>query len=61
MVNSTGGRFVITNIQLSEEDYTYSCTPNNSVGKGATKQLKITVLGKNKNHLSRLVETIRKE
>ena len=49
MVNSTGGRFVITNIQLNEEDYTYSCTPNNTVGTGATKQLKITVLGKNKD------------
>ena len=48
VVNSTGGRFVITNIQLSEEDYTYSCTPNNTVGTGAAKTLKITVLGENK-------------
>jgi len=61
MVNSTGGRFVITNIQLSEEDYTYSCTPNNTVGTGATKTLKITVLGKNKNHLPALVDTLRKQ
>lgn len=61
MVNTTGGRFVITNIQLSEEDYTYSCTPNNTVGTGATKTLKITVLGKNKNHLPALVDTLRKQ
>ena len=52
VVNSTDGRFVITNIKLSEEDYTYSCTPNNTVGTGATRPLKITVLGKNRNHLS---------
>ena len=45
VVSSTGGKFVITNIQLSEEDYTYSCEPNNTIGRGPIKQLKITVQG----------------
>ena len=45
IVNSTGGRFVIFNIQLGVEDYTYNCEPNNTVGKGPVKQLKITVQG----------------
>lgn len=61
MLNSTDGRFVITNIQLSEEDYTYSCTPNNTLGTGAAKTLKITVLGKNKNHLPAIVDTLTKQ
>lgn len=61
MLNSTDGRFVITNIQLSEEDYTYSCTPNNTVGTGTAKTLKITVLGKNKNHLPAIVNTLTKQ
>lgn len=46
VVNNSGGRIVITNIQLSEEDYTYSCEPNNTVGRGPIKELKITVQGK---------------
>ena len=59
IVNSTGGRFMITNIQLSEEDYGYSCTPNNTVGAGASKQLQITVLGKKKNHLLAAIDILR--
>ncbi|KAL9964644.1 hypothetical protein ACROYT_G028318 [Oculina patagonica] len=43
VVKNSEGRFVITNIQLSEEDYTYSCEPNNTVGRGQIKELKITV------------------
>ena len=44
-MNSTAGGFVIPNILLREEDHIYSCEPNNIIGKGATKQLKITVQG----------------
>lgn len=42
-VNSTGGRFVIRNIQLKEEDAMYTCEPNNTIGTGAKRELKITV------------------
>ena len=42
------GRYTISNIQLSEEDNTYSCESRNDVGTGPTEQLKIRVQGKNK-------------
>jgi len=43
-VVSNGGKFEITNVQLSEEDITYSCETQNAEGSGPTGQLQIIVL-----------------
>ena len=51
LTGTAGGRYTIPNIQLSEEDNTYSCEPRNDVGTGPTEQLKITVEGKNQYNL----------
>ena len=40
------GTFVINNIQLSHEDYTYSCVPRNAEGIGTEATLTIIVQGK---------------
>ena len=45
-VVSNGGKFDITNVQLSEEGNTYSCETQNAMGSGPTEQLQIVVLGK---------------
>ncbi|PFX11476.1 Hemicentin-2, partial [Stylophora pistillata] len=38
------GRYTISNVQLSEEDNTYSCEPQNVLGNGPEQPLKITVI-----------------
>ena len=51
LTGTADGRYTIPNIQLSEEDNTYSCESRNDVGTGPTEQLKITVQGKNQYNL----------
>ncbi|XP_022808570.1 B-cell receptor CD22-like, partial [Stylophora pistillata] len=41
---TSGGRYTISNVQLSEEDNTYSCEPQNVLGNGPEQPLKITVI-----------------
>ena len=53
-VNSVQGKHVITNIQLSAEADTYKCEPQNEVGPGPSKDLQITVIGKQHTRLMRL-------
>ena len=42
---TSGGRYTISNVQLSEEDNTYSCESQNVLGNGPEQPLKITVIG----------------
>ncbi|KAJ7323708.1 Hemicentin 2 [Desmophyllum pertusum] len=42
-VNSVGGKHTIPNVQLNQEDFTYSCVPNNKVGSGPIDRLTMTV------------------
>lgn len=56
-VVSNGGKFEITDVQLSEEENTYSCETQNAEGSGPTEQLKITVLGKNQDYLLKVMLT----
>ena len=51
LTGTAGGRYTIPNIQLSEEDNTYSCEPRNDVGTGPTELLRIIVRGKNQYNL----------
>ena len=44
-VNSVGGKYEISNVQLNQEDFTYSCEPSNKVGSGPIEPLKLTVQG----------------
>ncbi|KAJ7392892.1 Immunoglobulin C-2 Type [Desmophyllum pertusum] len=43
VVNSVGGKYDIPNVQLDQEDFTYSCQPSNNVGSGPIEPLKLTV------------------
>ena len=52
------GKHVITNIQLGEEDVTYSCEPQNKVGTGPKEDLKLTVQGMEQSHLLRLIPAL---
>ena len=58
-VVSNGGKFEITNVQLSEEANTYSCETQNAEGSGPTVQLKITVLGKDQDYLWKAIYHIK--
>ena len=51
-VESNGGKFEITDVQLSEESNIYSCETQNAEGRGPTEQLQITVLGKYQDYLT---------
>ena len=54
VMNNAQGKHVITNIQLSAEADTYKCEPQNEVGPGPSKDLQITVIGKQHTRLMRL-------
>ncbi|XP_022777509.1 neural cell adhesion molecule 1-A-like, partial [Stylophora pistillata] len=42
---TSDGRYTISNVQLTEEDNSYSCEPQNSLGNGTEQALTITVIG----------------
>ena len=57
-VVSNGGKFEISDVRLSEESNTYTCETQNAIGSGPTKQLRITVLGKDQDYLMKVMLTI---
>jgi len=55
---SNGGKFEISDVRLSEESNTYTCETQNAIGSGPTRQLQITVLGKDQDYLMKVILTI---
>ena len=45
LAGTSGGRYTIPNVQLTEEDNSYSCVPKNALGDGPSKSLTVKVIG----------------
>ncbi|CAH3167452.1 unnamed protein product [Pocillopora meandrina] len=44
LAGTSGGRYTIPNVQLTEEDNSYNCVPRNALGDGPSKSLTVKVI-----------------